>query len=813
MKVEGKGEKKVVSLRWSIGTKLTILILAMVIIPMFAISYYNLSESQDEISKIARDNLMELSRGTSCQIEQLLIENQRTSATMAGEPIVVQFLTASEEERQGLEPQLYETLQNYADTHPDYDAPGILDVNGIVVASLAEQLRGRNRSFRDYFQASIQGESYVSGILVGRATGRPGVFLTNPVITAEGEIVGINIVWLKGNAIWDIIDDVVIGDEGIAYLLDSDGVIIAHPDRDLLYHSLGELTPEAKEEINSTIRFGTINGTNTPLIPESLGMGDLADELALTEGSGSFLFRSPLDNRDHVVGYTSLEEYSLTVIVDLPKEQFMAPMQQLESIAWLSVWLVMVIVLIVSVLLVRSITHPIRHLANTAMAVVDHSQPFDPSDIEDVTLGHDEIAHLGRMFSDMVVSLQQELTKRKQSEGKIKDILESSPDAITVTDLQGTITECNEATLRVHNFSSKEEIIGKNAFTLFPKREQKRATENLKKTLKEGSAKNIEYALLKKEGEEFPAEVSASIINDVSRKPIAFVAITKDITERKNADEKLRKLKDELEIKVAERTKELEEKVRKLDKSQKANLYMIEDLNETSKELKAAQENIVRSEKLATIGKLAGIMGHEIRNPLGVIKNSIYFLNMKLKDSKDEKIEKHLNILQTEIDNSDKIISDVLDFASIKTPTLKEAEINDVVKETLSKATIPKAVKVKTELGAKLPKLKIDTAQIGMVFANIISNAVQAMPKGGEIKVTTSKVDEFIAIAFKDTGIGIPKENLDKIFEPLVSTKVNGIGLGLTACQSIIKDHKGKIEVKNKEVGKGVIFTVKLPVA
>jgi len=261
------------------------------------------------------------------------------------------------------------------------------------------------------------------------------------------------------------------------------------------------------------------------------------------------------------------------------------------------------------------------------------------------------------------------------------------------------------------------------------------------------------------------------------------------------------------------RTIELEEKVRKLDKSQKANLYMIEDLNETSKELKAAQENIVRSEKLATIGKLAGIMGHEIRNPLGVIKNSIYFLNMKLKDSKDEKIEKHLNILQTEIDNSDKIISDVLDFASIKTPTLKEAEINDVVKETLSKATIPKAVKVKTELGAKLPKLKIDTAQIGMVFANIISNAVQAMPKGGEIKVTTSKVDEFIAIAFKDTGIGIPKENLDKIFEPLVSTKVNGIGLGLTACQSIIKDHKGKIEVKNKEVGKGVIFTVKLPVA
>ena len=149
----------------------------------------------------------------------------------------------------------------------------------------------------------------------------------------------------------------------------------------------------------------------------------------------------------------------------------------------------------------------------------------------------------------------------------------------------------------------------------------------------------------------------------------------------------------------------------------------------------------------------------------------------------------------------------------METVKAHSTEINDVVKETLSKATIPKTVKVKTELGAKLPKLKIDAAQIEMVFTNIISNAVQAMPEGGEIKVTTNKVGEFIAIAFKDTGIGIPKENLDKIFEPLVSTKVKGIGLGLTACQSIIKDHKGKIEVKNKEVGKGVIFTVKLPVA
>lgn len=86
-----------------------------------------------------------------------------------------------------------------------------MDVNGIVVASLADILVGKDRSFRDYFQASIKGKSYISDILVGRATGRPGVFLTNPVVTAEGKIVGIDIVWLKGDTIWSIIDDVTVG--------------------------------------------------------------------------------------------------------------------------------------------------------------------------------------------------------------------------------------------------------------------------------------------------------------------------------------------------------------------------------------------------------------------------------------------------------------------------------------------------------------------------------------------------------------------------------------------------------------------------
>jgi len=426
-------------LRWSIGVKLTIAFLALAIIPMSATAYYNLTQGQSAVAKVTTENVMELSRSTAQRIEGLLVENQRTSATLAGEPLAAQFLTASEEEREGLAPQVHQMLQNLADTHPDYDAPGLLDAEGIVVASLAKVLVGKDRSFRDYFQASIQGQPYVSSMLVGRATGRPGVFLTNPVVTAEGEIVGIDIVWLKGDTIWAIIDDVVVGKEGIAYLVDQDGVIIAHPDRDLLYHSLGELTPEAVATISATIRFGTVEGTDTPLIPESLGLDDLAAELAPPpqspsasprpearaegsgqappisgEKSGTYRYHSPLDHRDHVAGYTRLEAYPWTVVVDLPEAQFLAPLQRLRSVTWVSVGVMGAITLLVSILLVRTTTRPIRHLTDAAMAV-ERGQPFEPADIADVTAGRDEIAQLGRTFSSMVMALQQEITERKQA--------------------------------------------------------------------------------------------------------------------------------------------------------------------------------------------------------------------------------------------------------------------------------------------------------------------------------------------------------------------------------------------------------------
>jgi len=339
----------------------------------------------------------------------------------------------------------------------------------------------------------------------------------------------------------------------------------------------------------------------------------------------------------------------------------------------------------------------------------------------------------------------------------LKNVFAASPDAITVTDLDGIIVECNRATLDMLGYSSKEELIGKNDFAFIAKKDRKKAMGNMKITLTRGLVKNKEYTLITKDGREFQAELSASVVKSSSGNPLGFVTITKDITERKRL-----------------------------------------------------QEKIVKTEKLAAIGQLAASISHDLRNPLGVIKNSTYFLNMKLKGAVDEKVMKHLRILEREVNSANIIISDLLDFARKKPPALKQTDLNDVVTGALSSISVPEDIKVATKLG-EIPPMLLDREQIRRVFHNLILNAVQAMPEGGRLTIQTVKHDHSAKITVKDTGVGIPQENLAKLMTPLFSTKAKGVGLGLSICKQIVEGHGGNISVKSK-VGEGSTFIVKMPV-
>jgi two-component system CheB/CheR fusion protein len=236
-------------------------------------------------------------------------------------------------------------------------------------------------------------------------------------------------------------------------------------------------------------------------------------------------------------------------------------------------------------------------------------------------------------------------------------------------------------------------------------------------------------------------------------------------------------------------------------------LLAIEDISDR----KAMQEELVRKEKLATLGQLAGGLGHELRNPLASIKSSAYLLN-RLLEQPDPKVKRALDALDREVLACERIISSLLDFVRQRPPLQRRVDINNIVRQALSRANIPQNVEVVSQLDETLPAANADPDRLGTVFANIILNAVQAMPEGGRLIVKSEVPDpDWAAFSFADTGVGIAAENLPKLFEPLFTTKARGIGLGLPMVKTLVEAHGGTIEIQS-EVGKGSTFTVKLPI-
>jgi signal transduction histidine kinase len=234
------------------------------------------------------------------------------------------------------------------------------------------------------------------------------------------------------------------------------------------------------------------------------------------------------------------------------------------------------------------------------------------------------------------------------------------------------------------------------------------------------------------------------------------------------------------------------------------------DVEDRTKDLETVQEKLIRSERLAAVGELASGVGHELRNPLNVIRNCAYLLNMSLTEKGDEEALSTLEVLDKQIDVANKIVTDLMDFTRIKPPSLHRTDLNSLIKESLSYVTMPEKIKIKSNLNGNSYHVSIDAEQIGRVFTNIVSNACQSMNGKGELDIETGTENDCAWVSFKDTGCGIPEENLGKIFEPLFTTKPKGIGLGLAISKRLVEQNGGKIDVASK-VGKGTTFKIELP--
>ena len=229
-----------------------------------------------------------------------------------------------------------------------------------------------------------------------------------------------------------------------------------------------------------------------------------------------------------------------------------------------------------------------------------------------------------------------------------------------------------------------------------------------------------------------------------------------------------------------------------------------------TQELRRATEELGRQERLAMLGQLAGGVGHELRHPLGVIGNAAYYLRMRLRELADDKVQKHLAILDSEVRRANRIITDLLDFSQVTPPTRTAVDLNAILQELLHHVPEDAKVQRACTLDPALPLVSVDADQIRQVLLNVLSNAVEAMPNGGWLRITTCARGETVTVTVADTGIGIPPENLESIFRPLFTTKARGIGLGLAVCRQLAEANSGTLTVESR-VGAGSTFLLTFP--
>ncbi len=256
----------------------------------------------------------------------------------------------------------------------------------------------------------------------------------------------------------------------------------------------------------------------------------------------------------------------------------------------------------------------------------------------------------------------------------------------------------------------------------------------------------------------------------------------REITQRKLAEEALKAYSGRLEEMVDERTRELQK----------------------------TQERLIRQEKLAFLGQLAGGVGHELRNPLGVISNAVYFLQMVLSDS-DEMVKEYLEIISNRVHEAEKIVSDLLDFSRNRPAAREKIPIFDLITEVIAQHPLPDTIQLTTTLPPDLPPVFIDPQQIKQVLINLVTNAYQAMPSGGQLIIQAQMEQNEVKLAVTDTGMGMSMDTLTQIFEPLFTTKPKGIGLGLAVSKNLVEANGGNIKVISLP-GEGTTFTVALPV-
>ncbi len=393
-----------------------------------------------------------------------------------------------------------------------------------------------------------------------------------------------------------------------------------------------------------------------------------------------------------------------------------------------------------------------RHLSNVVIGNID-------STIELPITSQDSLGNLSQLYNATVNRFSLASKTLRESEERFRKLFEQSPIGVYRTTYSGKFLAANPVLVKMLGYSSSEEISQKSTELLNVELNYPRDLF-LEKISKKGEVKGLEWEVTRPDGSLVVIRENAKAIRDSNGKIIYFEGTIEDITKSKKMEEEL-----------------------------------------------------FRKERLSILGTMSAGIAHEVRNPLGAIKNSAYFLKLKLKEIEDLKVHKHIQIIDTEINRANKIITDLLNFSRVQLPSKENTNISDVINKILKElSTINVKIGIKVKIAPNLPKIFVDSHQIEQVIYNLTMNAIESMPEGGKLEIVTKIVGKEIFVNVKDTGTGILEKNKEKIFQPLFTTKGNkGIGLGLALSKQLMLLNNGSITF-DSQVNKGTTFTIVFPV-
>ena len=360
-----------------------------------------------------------------------------------------------------------------------------------------------------------------------------------------------------------------------------------------------------------------------------------------------------------------------------------------------------------------------------------------------------------RDMTDIVQAEQALLESREE----FRVIVETAPDAMVIVDSEGQIQLVNAETEKLFGHS-REELLGQAVEVLVPEdvrgKHRKHRAGYLAEPRVRAAGQGLEAHGQRKDGSVFPVEIRLSPLH--TKEGILVSSVIRDVTERKRAQEALQ----------------------------------------------ASEKG-----KASVLGQLAAGVCHELRNPLGVISNAAYYLKTVLPDA-DENVKGYLEMICSEVDNSERIVSDLLDLSRTLPAEREEIAVAGLVTAVLERMPPPEGIEVAVDIEPALPVVLVDLRQLVQVLRNLVANAYQAMPEGGTLAITAEAAEDGTQVSVADTGVGIAPENMEHLFEPLFTTKARGIGLGLAVSKNLVEVNGGRIEVESEE-GKGSTFRVVLP--